>query len=726
MIFYKLRKIIFVAILVFIFMPSIAYPEEKVLPVEITGDEINYMQGTMHVKNNVTLKYKDMVVTCDEATYDATGYVANLIGHVKIVREEGIIYGEKVIYNFNTQEATMVNMRMASPPMYANANEAKKEGKDKYVLNDGFVTSCNLEKPHYRFTAKKVIVYPNVKIIAKDMIMKIGEIPIFYIPYFSISLKDTAFPIQVTPGSKGDWGNYLLGRYRYRFDASEKGRLILDWYEKRGLGVGVTHNATTKDFGKALVNYYYIDDKLYKSENRADLFDKYPERQSIDPKYLKSQRYKGQFSHAWQPTENLSIISEFNKFSDENFMKDYFYREFEIDPHPLSYNLTTYSLPRSSFSLLTQKRMNYYFSETEYLPQLEYDFYRQSLGPTGFYLQSKTTAGDLNSKFAKYGLKYSSNRMHNLSTISYPKTFGWLYTNPYVGDYATYYSKDITGKEELWRNAPTGGIDLSTKLYRVFDADFNLFGQSVSKIRHIMTPTISYNYIHPPNVPTSKVIQFDNIDSLERSETVTIKFDNKLQARNEARTWDFIYFSPALQYQINKKDKRGILDKTGTYLDNIQSTFEAYPVDGVGIRTTTIYDCVVETFKEGNLDLTFSDTKNKKYAVTVGQRYARQYDYNVDTAIYSSQTTLDYTYQLTPKLQFKNYLRYEFKDGDFLEQQYALRQDLHCWWADFGVTVDKQREGVNDLTFWLSFTLKDFPDISIGFDHSYSGSKTSY
>ncbi|MFA6281728.1 MAG: LptA/OstA family protein [Candidatus Omnitrophota bacterium] len=724
--FNKLKKIILTAVFIFMAFSGIAFCDEKVLPVEITGDQIDYMEGTMHVKKNVKIKYKDMVVTCDEATYDATGYVANLTGHVKIDREDGTVYGEKVIYNFDTQEATMVNMRMAFPPMYAHANEAKKDGGSKYVLNDGFFTTCDLEKPHYRLTAKKIIAYPNVKIIAKDMIMKIGEVPILYIPYISIPLKDNAFPIQITPGSKGDWGNYVLGRYRYRFNAREKGRIILDWYEKRGLGLGITHNATTKDFGKALVDLYYIDDEMYKTKNRDELFDKYPERASINEKYLQSERYKAQFTHSWNPTENLSIISELNKFSDENFMKDFFYREYEIEPQPLTYNLSTYSFDRSSLSLLTQKKVNYFYSQTEYLPQMEYDFYQQSLGNSGFYLESKTTAGSLSYKSSDGATKYNSDRVYNLSTFSYPKTFGWFYTNPYIGDYATFYSKNVTGTKELWRNAPTAGIDLSTKLYRAFDTDFNLFGKPVDKMRHIFTPTISYEYIHPPNIPVSEVLQFDSLDSLQRSETVTIKLDNKLQARNEARTWDFIYFSPALQYQVNKKDKRGVLDKVGTYLDNIQSTFEAYPVDGFGMRTTTTYDCVVEAFKEGNLDFTFSDTKNKKYAVTLGQRYARQYDYAVDTAEYSSQTTLDYTYQLTNKLQFKNYMRYEFKGGDFLEQQYSLRQDLHCWWADFGVTVDKQREGVTDLTFWLTFTLKAFPDVSLGFDHSYSGSKTSY
>ncbi len=726
--FSKLKAIILPAIFVFIYASGVVFCEEKVEPVEINGDEINYLQqeGAVHVKGNVKIKYKGMDVTCDEAIYNANTQIANLTGHVKIVRKEGTIYGEKVVYNFNTQEATLSDMRMVSPPIYANAKEAKKEGPNEYSLSNGFATTCDLEKPHYRFAAKKIIVYPNVKVIVKDMVMKVGDVPIFYLPYLSIPLDEKIFPIQITPGSKGDWGYYVLGRYRYRFSAREKGRIILDWYEKRGFGRGITHNATTENFGKALVNLYYIDDDLYKPQNRDELFKKYPERSSIPENYLQSERYKAQFFHNWQPNENLMMISEFNKFSDENFMKDFFRREYDIEPHPLTYNLSTYSFEHSALSLLTQKRMNYFFSETEYLPQLEYDFYRQSLANSGFYLESKTTAGSLNFKGADGSSKYGSDRVYNLSTVSYPKTFGWLYTNPYLGDYGTFYSKNVTGTKELWRNAPTGGIDLSTKLYRVFDTNFNLFGKPVDKVRHIITPVVSYAYIHPPNVPTSDVSQFDSIDSLQRSETVTIRLDNKLQARNKERTWDFIYFSPALQYQINKKDKRGALDKKGTYLDNIQSTLEAYPVEGMGIRTTSYYDCVVGAFKEGNLDFSFSDTKSHKYEVTVGQRYAREYDYDSPDATYSSQTTLDWNYQLTPKLQFKNYMRYEFKDGKFLEQQYSFRQDLHCWWADFGVTVDKQREGVTDFTFWLSLTLKDFPDISLGFDHSYSGAKTSY
>ncbi|MFA5337800.1 MAG: LPS assembly protein LptD [Candidatus Omnitrophota bacterium] len=729
-IFRKKAFIVIVFILLFCF-PHLAHPQEKVLPVEINGDEINYVQtdGTIFVKGNVKMKYKDMVLTSDEANYNATTNIANIKGNVKIVRKDTTIYGEAIVYNFNSQEAKMVNMRMVSPPIYGKAASAGSEGPDKYTLSGGYITTCDLEKPHYKLMAKQIIAYPKVKVVAKNVVMTVGKIPVFYFPYLSVPLKDKTFPFMIVPGKSGDWGYYVLGRYRYHLNDKQRGRLILDWYEKRGVGVGVNHYAETEKVGKASANFYYLNDELNKPKNRSELFDKYPERKDLDDSRLPQDRYKAQFSHTWKPTEQLSLLSEFNKFSDEFFMKDFFQKEYDIDPHPLSYNLATYSFSNSTLSLLTQGRANKFFDETEYLPQMQYDFYQQNLGSSNLYLTSKTTAGSLSQKNANTDDGYSSQRAHTHNVLNYPKTFGWLYLNPYVGNYSTFYSKNLDGSENIFRTALETGMDFSTKVYKTFDVDFKIFGKDVDEMRHIITPRISYNYITKPSVSKDSIysiIKFDEIDNLKRTQTVTVALENKLQAKNEDRTWDFIYFSPSLTYQVDKRDKRGQLDRLGTYLDTIQADLEFYPVEGISLKGDAQYDKIFNAFREGNLDVTFSDTKNKKYTVSIGQRYVREYNYDSDSANYSSQGTLDFNYQLTPKLQFKNYTRYEFKSGKFLEQQYALRKDLHCWWLDVGVDVDKQREGVTDLTFWVAFTLKDFPDLHIGFDQTYSGAKKSY
>jgi len=721
--------------IVFIFIccfPFLAHPQEKVLPVEINGDEINYVQtdGTIFVKGHVRMKYKEMVITCDEANYNANTNIANIKSNVKIVKKDTTIYGESIVYNFNNQEAKMVDMRIVSSPIYGKAESAGSEGPDKYVLNGGYITTCDLEHPHYKLMAKQIIAYPKVKVVAKNVVMKVGAVPVFYFPYLSMPLKDKAFPFQIVPGTNGDWGYYVLGRYRYHLNDRQRGRIILDWYEERGVGAGINHYAETEKMGTISGDLYYLNDELNKPKNRSQLFDKYPERKDLDNSRLPQDRYKAQFAHKWQPTEQLSSLSEFNKFSDEFFMKDFFEKEYDIDPHPISYNLTAYSLPNSSLSLLTQGRINKFFTETEYLPQLEYDFYQQKLGKSDLYLTSKTTAGSLSQRNAYTYDGYDSQRIHTHNVFNYPqKTLGWLYLNPYVGNYSTFYSKNLDGSNNIYRTALETGMDFSTKMYRTFDTDFNLFGKEVDKVRHIITPRISYNHITKPSVSKNSIysiIQFDDIDNLRRNQTVTVALENKLQAKNADRTWDFIYFSPSMTYQVNKKDKRGTLDRIGTYLDTIKADLEAYPVDGISFKGDAQYDKVVNAFREANLDVTFSDVKNKKYSVALGQRYVRESNYDTEDASYSSQTTLDFNYQLTQKLQFKNYIRYEFKSGKFLEQQYSLRRDLHCWWLDVGVDVDKQREGKTDLTLWLAFTLKDFPDLHIGFDQTYSGAKSSY
>jgi hypothetical protein len=711
-----MKRILF--FLLFLSLTFYTFSQEKLIPVVIDADEINYLQEKKKIlaRKNVKMKYKNIQLFCDEAEYDAVTNIAHIKGNVKIVRKDTIIYGEDIIYDFKANKATIHKIRIESEPLYGEAEEMEKVGateeieKDKYLLKEGYITTCDLKDPHYRLVAKKVTIYPQEKVIAKNMFLKVGKIPIFYFPYYSHSLKDKSFPLQIVPGKSGEWGYYLLGRWRYNFDDNNKGNIHTDWYEERGLGVGVSHKVKSEKLGEWLIKYYFIEDRLYRLGKRKDLFDEYPERSEILPKYLEDDRYKTQFSYSWSPTPYLSIRSEFHKFSDINFMKDFFYREYEIEPHPLSYALVDYSFGGSSLSLLVQKRANHFFEETEYLPQLEYNFYRKNLGNSNFYLESKTTLGNLTHKNANSDVDNDALRFHTHNVLSFAKNIKWLYFNPYVGNYTTFYSKNAFGDENITRVAFESGINLSTKLYRIFDVDFSLFGEKIDKIRHILTPQVTYSYIHPPTVSANNLFQFDGIDELERKEAIIFKIDSKFQAKNEEKVWDFVYFSPSLEYQINK-------EKDGSFFDKIKSKLEIYPKEGISLVGNTEYDCRDRAFKEANIDINFSDVKNKRYSVSFGHRYLRDD---------SSQSTFSLTYQLTSKIQFKNYLRYEYTTGDFKQQQYILRFDLHCWWFDFGVDIDKQKEGVKDFNFWIIFRLKAFPDIHVGFDHTYHGGKRSY
>ncbi|HIE36273.1 MAG TPA: LPS-assembly protein LptD [Candidatus Omnitrophica bacterium] len=697
-----MRKIFF---LIFLSICFYLFAQHKLIPVVIDADEINYLHQDKKIvaKKNVKVEYKDVELFCDEVEYDTQKNIAYIKGKVKIVRKDALFYGENIVYDFNKKEIQANKTRIESPPIYGEAEKAERK-EERYILKEGYITTCDLKKPHYRLVAKKVIIYPKERIIAKNMVLKAGNLPLFYFPYYSHSLKDKSSPYQIIPGKDSKWGFYLLNRWRYYFNENNKGKIHFDFYEKRGEGGGFTHRLKT-NMGEILLNYYFIEDELYSLDKRKELIDYYPERKDTIAEYLEDDRYKAQIYYFWQPTPYFSIRSEVNKFSDKDFMHDFFYREYEKEPHPLTYTLFDYALNNSSLSLLVQKRMNHFFTETEYLSQLEYNLYRQNLGKSNFYWESKTTLGNLTYKVANSDLDYDAVRFHSHNILSFSKNIKWLYFNPYIGNYFTFYSKNSFGDENTFRVAPEIGLNLSTKLYRVFGVNFNFF-QKIEKIRHIITPQIQYHYIHSPTVSKDHLFSFDNIDDLERKEAVVFILDSKLQAKNKEKVWDFVYFSPSLEYQINKEGK-------GSYFNKMNMDLEIYPREGISLVSDAEYDFLDRAFKEVNLDIDFSDTKNNKYSVKFGHRYLRKE---------SSQTTVGLTYQITSKLQFKNYLRYEYKKGDFKEQQYALRVDLHCWWLDYGVNIDDDKS----FTFWVIFRLKAFPDIHIGFDHTYHGAKKEY
>jgi len=707
----------------FILYPLSAFPDGEKMPVVIDGDEITYLQqeGKVVAKGNVVVKSEESELFCQEAIYDSSSNIAHIKGDVRIIKGNTILYGQDVVYNFNTHNAEMVDIGLKDSPIYGKAENGDKIGQEKYLLKKAYITTCDLEVPHYRLTAKTITVYPGDKFVARGMILKVGKIPIFYFPSFSQSLKDNAFKVELIPGKENEWGVFLLSRWRYNLNDENKGKIHIDTYQDRGYGLGITHQVESEKFGDALFNYYTISDELYKLENREELFSMYPSRISVPDKRLNDDRYKVQFAHQWQPADNLSITSEFNKFSDQYFMEDFFEQEYEVSPEPESYNLIQYGLSNSSLSLRTQARANRFYSETEYLPQLEYNFFKQNLGDSNFYLESDSKTGLLKSRTANTQDYTKSFRAYSYNVLSYINKIRWLSINPYIGSYTAFYSRNSLGENDVWREAPIAGMTMNVKLYKYFDdISWNLFGEEVDQMRHILRPEISYNYIHDPSVSDSNLVQFDDDDSIIRGETVTFTLENKLQARNKEKTWDFIYFSPAVNYTINSEG-------SFSHFNTITGDFEIYPKEGISLTSDVSFDVLTRRVSTFNVDLTFKgkekvieageEIERQKYSFSYGNRYTRQS---------STQGTAELIYQLTPKLKFRGYAQCEYNTGDFQIQQYSIRSDLHCWWMDVGLTVDRAERGGKDLGFWVVFTLKAFPDIDVGFEQTYHGAKTEY
>jgi hypothetical protein len=740
-----MKKIVLIFFLLFFPLTAAFCANLPESPVTIDGDTVEYQQGTGKVfaKGNVKIHFQDIRITCDEADYDAATSLAQLRGHIYItgisltpgakpgekakvpkpekssqsgksgksgrsgglkgvIKGPGIAYGDHAVYDFNKKCMVMEKTRIEMKPLFVEAVTVTRPDDTKFIFNNAWFTTCNLEKPHYRFAAKHVTVYPKKKIIAHNVVFYVLDVPVFYFPYMVMPANDKASPFEASYGTGSEWGTHLLTRWRYHFGDDDRGRWILDNYQRRGVGMGVTNMLETKDFGELLSTYYRLQDNLYNIKDRPDFFKQYPERVGMDDKYLDGNRYKGDIAYNWQPNQNLSFVSEFNKSSDQFFIKDFFRREYDAVPEALTYGLATYSFGRSSLSLLAQDRVNHFYSETEYLPQLSYNVYRQSIASTNFYFQSQTSLGSIDYRTAYTGVKYSTDRAYSNNILSYVQNVGFVKIVPYVGENSTYYSRGLNaGDTDLYRAAFEDGVAVSTKFYKPFDFRMNMLGEEIEQMRHVLTPEIDYSFIHTPTIDQSRLFQFDSLDALARTENVTVTLANKLQAKAGAHTWDFLYFAPSAVYDLNHDGK-------GNHWDAFSSNLEFYPHANMSIRSDAVYGFPEKHFRTANVDICYSDPKSSRYSIVMGERYAYKTNY--------PQDTFDFTYQLTPKFSFHGAAVYECHVREFQDILFNLRTDLHCWWLDTGFEIDSSHNKVIRITF----TLKDFPDLHFGGYQKYN------
>ncbi len=696
-----MRILFFLGILFFVSFFGIyadgAAPTQEKFPVVVNGDNVFYNSEAqrMEAQGHVKITYRDITVTCDKASVNNQDTTAELEGNVKIEHSKGDIYGTKVSYDFKNRTAQIIEMKIHSSPFYAWAVNAEKVSDKKYMMQNGYFTTCDLDVPHYRFTAKQVLFYPGDKMVARHVFLRIGKLPVFYIPFFLQPLNENRPRVTLSPGRDDDMGMYMLSAWRYYFNEEFKGRLHLDYYSRKGFGRGITHKIDSKNFGNGLLKLYYINDKAGTS------FDELTD--------TGHNRYKIQLRHFWDIDPKTNLHLELHKFSDRDFMKDYFYREYERDNQPLSYMLLQRSLGYSTVSLNAQKRFNKFVTQTEYLPEVKLDVFSRPIGVSNFYVSSTSSFSNLTRKNASSAIDNDVVRFDSHNTLSYQNKFAWLNVKPYAGIRETVYSKDVSGREKLIRTIFDTGVELSTKIYKIFDYGFDIFGLKVEKFKHTITPTAQYSYVHRPSVSSSRILYFDDIDVLNREHKLTLTLNNKLQAKNGDSVWDMIYFAPAANYYFLQEDK-------GSYLRELTSDFEFQPFASswIALKNKATYNVPERAITEMLSDVAF---KGALYEFSLGHRYAREE---------SSQFTTSFDYTLSPKWKFHTYHRFETKTGELERQQYFLTRDLHCWEMDFGVDINHdQGEEEREFTYWVAFRIKAFPEIGVDFRKSYKGPQES-
>ncbi len=657
-------------------------------PIQVHGDTVEYFHEEQKAvgTGNVRVDYGGATLSADKMTVYMATKTAVAEGNVTLTQEGSVFKGQRAEYDFAKKSGNVSQMDAEiESKLFGKAQRVERHSDSHYTVVDSYITTCCGPNPFYKIQAKELDIYPGKKVVIKNAMLLVHNVPILFIPYYVQPLMDfERFPVQLVPGKNQEWGLFMLSKWRYNLvdnpSIKSKGNVLADYRARRGFGFGADNFYQSDRLGRGAARVYYIEDQ----DKPADAHD---------------DRYRGQWRHQTNLTESTTLTAELNKVSDRSMIKDFFfYEEYQRDAQPDNYVSLITAKPEYTLSFLERERLNDFHTVVERSPEVRFDTHNRRFAETPFYLRQEVQFSSLKKEFAESEYQIDATRMDTNQTLSYAGHVGKLSVTPHAGTRQTYYSRRTENDEDLVRGTFDAGVDVSTRFYKTYNTYVHKWGLDYNQLRHIFTPTMSYNFRPNPTAPRTILQQFDAIDAIDKQSVVRFNFENKLQTKEgpDLSMREIARVIPFFDLNFD----RGRVENVG-----LDAEFAPYP--WMALESDVIYNTEAHKVDTANFDVYIDKGRLR---LGLGQRYVRDS---------SSQTTTEVRWKFSPDLEVKVYERYEFQEKDSKEFELMVSKTFECVIVDF---TYNHRDGD---TFFFVFRLKNFPVASFSLSQSYNRPKTA-
>jgi len=675
--------------------------------VQMQADQLSFssVDNKAHAKGNVVVTSKDQQLFCDQLQLDRAIQQVVAEGNVYLDTPQEDVIAQGLTYNFNDGTGEFRNARVYLDPYQIKGQKIDKVSENYMTMDEGYLTTCDLDEPHFRMGAHRMDIYQHDRAVVHGMKIYLGKVPVMYLPYYVQDLKNRPI-VTFVPGEKKDFGLFLLTTARFTLNSHMKLTLHADVRERTGFGEGFDLSYNTPNFGRGLLSFYYTDENMIASHHLWNLYNSQGVKKGPTTHH---ERYRIIWRHRWQIDQNTDAVVQYYKIHDydivnNGFLKTYFPRDYQQNAQNTNldtYFLLTRNMPHGTLTFYVDtSRENRPIRGIERIPEINYTVNNQQIGKTGFYLKSTNVFSDLSQQNYPKTFNNKTLRFDTNNDISHPFKLGFIQFNPHLGSENTYYSRtaDPT-RDNILRGMFRGSLDMTTKFYRVWDYHTNFAGLNINGLRHVITPTITYLYQARPTFPASRLNQFDSaIDDLYRIHQFEFGLENQLQTKRNGQVVDLVRLLITSNY--------GLKGTTGQRSFNpFDSQLDTNPTDWLSFHNDNEYDYHSGHWNSENFDGTIHGTG---WSYSLGSRWARYQ---------GEQLTGEMDYTINPKWRFTLYGTFPLThatNGNISsarEYEYIITRDLHEWEMDMGID---QQQGQGS-TFYVLFRLKASPGMKLNF-----------
>ena len=688
----------------------------------------------------------------DKVLLNAKTKTITLDGNVSIYQGPTLQRGQHAVYNYETKKLHTQGLASKIGPIIMESDHfemVEHQGKPAFIGRNAGITTHDVENPNYWIRSKQTTVYPNDRIIFKNMQIFAGDTPIFWFPYLSQSL-DQDLGLHLIPGGRTNWGAYLLSSYgimlggeRDKETGERKNAWLLskwnlDIRSKRGIGGGLDLYDTRLNDNENLgwLKLYYLNDQD-PSLQRTD-----------EPRgFVDSNRWKLELKHRieFQRQGTSSTYADFNitALSDRYFLEDFEPGVYKINPNPINEAGIFHRNEKYLAGIYTRLRLNDFYQSDTRLPELFLDQIKSPFLGSPFLHEGQTTLGvykeylsdfdvdqlrdtaanlppndhrlnDINDLLDENGFS----RFHTWHEFSLPLDLdGKITIVPKAGAGVTSYWDVSDDREAVTRTHLSAGVDTSVKFSKVYpDIQSQFWG--LDGLLHVVQPYANFQQLTTNHYDDT----FPGIETLSPSTRPPLREAGRFPATDDLASWTVLRLG-GRNILLSKRDggtHRWLA--MDTYIDvffndpesdralsNLYNDLTWQPLPWMKLDLETQFPIANNRSNFSELATHLSFMPSNSVEMRLGYRLLN----NHPTLQNSSRIDLRSYLRFNDAWGLGTYHRFEFDDSTLEVQQYSINRDFDSWRTSLGFLIRDNRESKDEYGLMLNFTLKNFPSVRL-------------
>ncbi len=635
----------------------------------------------------------------DTVKYWRYGDIVEASGGFVLKTPETRITGWYLKYNLKRHTGIATKSRTYVEKGWIVGDTVYKVSENSVYVEDGYFTTCEREKPHYRFSSKTMRVLKGDLAVVRPVVLYIRDLPVLYAPFWFMPVgkeRSSGF-LPPSVGSSSRDGLYIRNLSFYLVVNNYQDITVFaDVIQKRGVRFGADYR----------YNVYKLLNGGFSGTYAYDI---------LEGGNVRRWSLKGDHS---QRLLGFDLNAHADFVSDSRYFQDYA----EIPDKWVQSELVSYLTLRRTFryGLFALNLYNRYDplrgTTRRTLPQFSFsatplNLIGLSLSNSFSFRRDVVDSASTSKEMRDFTTSHTISTAYNLSYFSLSPSL----------------SLNLAGRD-------TGGLDVGRRYGLTLPLSTTLYGISLfgigpaERFRHVMRPSVAYFYENSEGGPFGRYAERKGISlSLDNTHEVKIRRDTLREVKT------------LLQWSASTSYTFGDTLELPERFSPVRLSARTQPVQWFSVVATSEYDHVKGEMRNVQVMLNFGrfnitriltgrkdtthQTDTLQDTVTSEEELlernlpkpqpwtlALSYSYTYTSAGQPVYSTLRFgiSGSPTPNWYLNYYATYDLSGRRFMDQSLSVARDLHCWklearWSWFG----------GFSTYDVKVYVKAIPDIAL-------------